>query len=74
MGRVARTLNIGIGTLTATPAYAGGIPGVVIDMLRVDVPVPASLYLAGPPPFGVAIGVGNATSPTLAFYLAAPSN
>jgi uncharacterized protein (TIGR03437 family) len=63
--------NIGIGTLTATPAYAGGIPGAVIDILRVDVPVPANLYMAGPPPFGVAVGVGNSTSPTLQFYLAA---
>jgi uncharacterized protein (TIGR03437 family) len=63
--------NIGIGTLAATPAYAGGIPGTVIDMLRVDVTVPANLYMAGPPPFGVAVAVGNSTSPTLQFYLAA---
>jgi uncharacterized protein (TIGR03437 family) len=63
--------NIGIGTLAATPAYAGGIPGMVIDILRVDVPVPSNLAMAGPPPFGVAIGVGNSTSPTLPFYLAA---
>jgi uncharacterized protein (TIGR03437 family) len=66
--------DIGIGTLAATPAYAGGIPGTVIDLLRVDVPVPANLYMAGPPPFGVAIGVGNSTSPTPQFYLAAPAN
>ena len=66
--------NIGIGTLTAAPAYAGGIPGTVIDMLRVDVPVPANLYMAGPPPFGVTVGVGNSTSPKLQFYLAASAN
>ena len=66
--------NIGIGTLAATPAYVGGIPGMVIDLLRVDVPVPANLYMAGPPPFGVAVRVGNSTSPTLQFYLAGPTN
>ena len=66
--------DIGIGTLTATPAYAGASPDTVINMLLVNVQVPANLYSDGPPPFGVAIRVGNSTSPTLQFYLAAPSN
>jgi uncharacterized protein (TIGR03437 family) len=66
-------INNGIGVMTAAPAYAGGVSGTVIDMLRVDVQVPATLYQAGPPPFGVAIMVGNSTSPTLPFYLVAQS-
>ena len=66
--------DIGIGTLKATPVYAGGIPGTVIDMLRVDVQVPSNLVSDGPPPFGVAVGAGNSTSPTLRFYLAASAN
>ncbi len=64
----------GIGSLAATPARASGIPGVVIDLLRVDVPVPAQLVMDGPPPFGVAVAVGNSTSPTLPFYVTVPSN
>jgi uncharacterized protein (TIGR03437 family) len=58
-----------VGSLSFTPAYAGGIPGAVIDLLRVDLPVPEQLVMAGPPPFGVAVTVGNATSQTLPFFV-----
>ena len=64
----------GIGTLAATPVYAGGIPGTAIDLLRVDVPVPAQLVIAGPPPFSVGVAAGNSTSPALPLYVAVPSN
>jgi hypothetical protein len=32
------------------------------------------LVMDGPPPFGVAVAVGNSTSPTLPFYVTVPSN
>jgi len=56
--------------LTATPAYAGGIPGWPIDILKVNAQVP-NVVQSGPPPFGVYVQVGSWTSPTIAFYVAA---
>jgi uncharacterized protein (TIGR03437 family) len=63
----------GIGTDTVTPAYAGSIPGMVIDMLRVDAVAP-NLNMQGPPPFGVAVAVGGSVSPPVPFYVASPAN
>ncbi|MGA2133835.1 MAG: SBBP repeat-containing protein [Bryobacteraceae bacterium] len=57
------------GVVTATPAYAGAIPGTVINLLRVSLPVPAALVAAGPPPFGITLTAGNATSPQVPFYV-----
>jgi uncharacterized protein (TIGR03437 family) len=60
-----------VGTMqTITPAYAGGIPGMVIDMLRVDMQQPAT----APTAVGcmVAVQVGSAFSPPASLYLAGP--
>jgi uncharacterized protein (TIGR03437 family) len=63
----------GVGTDTVTPAYAGSIPGMVIDMLEVNMQVP-NLNLQGPPPFGVGVAVGGAVSPSVPFYVSSPAN
>ena len=60
----------GVGTRTATPTYAGGIPGWPINVLEVKVPVP-DVVQSGPPPFGVYVKVGDSASPTISFYVAA---
>ena len=63
-----------IGTDTVTPAYAGSIPGVAMDMLEVNAPVP-NLNMMGPPPFSVGIAMGvSAVSPPVQFYVASPAN
>lgn len=59
----------GVGVDTVTPAYAGSIPGMPIDMLRVDARAP-NLDMMGPPPFGIAVGVDNSISPQVPFYVA----
>jgi uncharacterized protein (TIGR03437 family) len=56
---------------SVTPSYAGGIPGVVMDLLRVAAPAP-NLNMMGPPPFGVAVSVGGSVSPSVPFYVATP--
>ena len=61
----------GVGTDTVTPSYAGSIPGMVINMLRVDAAAP-NLNMMGPPPFGIAVGVGNSISPQSPFYVTSP--
>ena len=61
----------GVGTDTVTPTYAGSIPGMVIDMLWVDAQAP-NLNIMGPPPFGVAVVVGDSTLPEFPFYAASP--
>jgi uncharacterized protein (TIGR03437 family) len=65
--------SAGVGTDTVTPAYAGSIPGAVIDLLRVAAQAP-NLNMMGPPPFGVAVSVGGAVSPSVPFYVASPAN
>jgi uncharacterized protein (TIGR03437 family) len=52
-----------------TPTYAGGIPGMVIDLLRVDVPVPATLNCSASCSIG--IEVGNAGSSATGLSVAA---
>jgi len=59
----------GVGVDTVTPAYAGSIPGMVMDLLRVDAQAP-NLNMQGPPPFSVAIAMGNSVSPPVSFYVA----
>jgi hypothetical protein len=63
----------GVGTDAVMPTYAGGIPGTVIDLLRVDAQAP-NLNMMGPPPFGVAVSVGGSVSPSVPFYVASPAN
>jgi uncharacterized protein (TIGR03437 family) len=58
--------SAGVATDTVTPTYAGGIPGAVIDLLRVAAQVP-DLTMMGPPPFGVAASVGGSVSPSVLF-------
>jgi uncharacterized protein (TIGR03437 family) len=62
----------GVGVDTVAPSYAGSIPGMVMDMLEVKAPVP-NLNMQGPPPFGVAVVVGDSTSPEFPFYVASPA-
>jgi uncharacterized protein (TIGR03437 family) len=54
--------------VTVTPAYAGGIPGMVMDMLEVNAQAP-NLNMQGQPPFGVTISVGDSVSPQVPFYV-----
>jgi uncharacterized protein (TIGR03437 family) len=55
--------------LTVTPTYAGGIPGTVIDMLRVDVTLPSpslgEQYTSSP---AVVVQVGSSKSPPFQLY------
>ena len=55
------------GQQTLTPEYAGGVPGVVINMLRVAVKLPAVLDTAWGA--SVAVQVGDATSATTPLYV-----
>jgi uncharacterized protein (TIGR03437 family) len=64
-------ISSGAGTVTVTPTYAGGIPGAVIDLLRVAAQAP-NLTMMGPPPFSAAVVVGNSISPPVLFYLSSP--
>ena len=59
------------GVDTVVPTYAGSIPGMVMDMLRVDAQTP-NLSMQGPPPFSVTVLVGDAVSPAVPFYVASP--
>jgi uncharacterized protein (TIGR03437 family) len=61
-----------VGTDTVTPASASSIPGLVIDMLRVNAPAP-NLNMMGPPPFGVGVVVGSSVSPEVPFFVASPA-
>ncbi len=61
----------GVAIDSITPAYAGSIPGVVMDLLRVGAQAP-NLHMMGPPPFGVAVSVGGSVSPSVPFYVATP--
>ena len=63
----------GVGVDTVTPSYAASIPGMVINMLRVNARVP-NLTMMGPPPFGAAVVVGGVTSPVVSFSIASPAN
>jgi uncharacterized protein (TIGR03437 family) len=63
----------GEGLDTVTPSYAGSIPGMVINMLRVNAQAP-NLSMMGPPPFGAAVAVGGLTSPEVPFFVASPAN
>ncbi len=63
----------GVGTDTVTPAYAGSIPGMVMDMLRVDAQAP-NLNMQGPPPFSAAVTVGDVSTPAVPFYVTNPAN
>jgi len=62
------------GTLTETPSSVAGIPGVVADLVRVELPISAQLVTAGPPPFSIAVVVGASTSPAVPIYVTTPSN
>jgi uncharacterized protein (TIGR03437 family) len=70
----------GFGVQTVMPTYAGGIPGTVVNLLRVDFPaadLPCSVCRlavqlgAAPSPTGTSYG---AVSPTAPLYLASPSH
>jgi uncharacterized protein (TIGR03437 family) len=66
--------SAGVGTDSVTPTYAGSIPGMVMDMLKVNASTP-NLNMMGPPPFSVGIAVGvSAVSPPVQFYVASPAN
>ena len=52
---------------TVTPTYAAGIPGMVIDMLRVDAQVP----IVQEPLFGLSVYVGSTASPPFGVYASA---
>jgi uncharacterized protein (TIGR03437 family) len=55
------------GEQTVTPIYAGGIPGTVVNMLRVDAQMPSvSVPFYG---FDVAIQVGSSNSPGFPLYV-----
>ncbi|HTC91186.1 MAG TPA: SBBP repeat-containing protein [Bryobacteraceae bacterium] len=56
-----------LGVETVTPDYAGGVPGTVIDMLRVAVKLPAVLDTAWGS--SVAVQVGDAKSATTPLYV-----
>ena len=56
-----------LGEETVTPNYAGGVPGTVIDMLRVAVKLPAILDTAWGA--SVAVQVGDAKSGTTPLYV-----
>jgi hypothetical protein len=56
-----------LGVETVTPEYAGGVPGTVIDMLRVAVKLPAILDTAWGA--SVAVQVGGAKSATTPLYV-----
>jgi uncharacterized protein (TIGR03437 family) len=61
-----------VGTDAVTPAYAGSIPGMVMNMLKVNAQTP-NLSLQGPPPFGVGVVVGGVGSPLVQFYVSSPN-
>jgi len=61
--------GFGFVSQTLTPAYAGGIPGTVIDMLRVDVPL-ASLVSSGYTSWILSVAVADSSSPAVTLYLA----
>jgi uncharacterized protein (TIGR03437 family) len=65
---VFQIFGFGVYGQTVTPAYAGGVQGMAIDMLRVDAQVPADLNCSS----GCAIGVevGHLYFAGTAFYLA----
>jgi uncharacterized protein (TIGR03437 family) len=67
---VFQIFGFGVYGRTVTPAYAGGMQGTAIDMLRVDAQVPADLDCS----YGCSIGVelGNSYDAATAFHLAAP--
>jgi uncharacterized protein (TIGR03437 family) len=60
------------GEQTVTPAYAGGIPGAVINILRVDAKVPSALEGALTPiavfRFTATVQVGSSKSPSFPLY------
>jgi uncharacterized protein (TIGR03437 family) len=56
-----------IGSQIVTPTYAGGIPGTVIDLLRVDAKVPAGL--TGAWGFTVTVHVGSSSSSPIPLYV-----
>jgi len=60
--------QIEFGAQTVTPAYAGGIPGMVVSLLRVDAQVP-SVSSAGLN-FTLVIQVGDSKSPSFPLYVA----
>jgi hypothetical protein len=61
-----------LGEQTVTPAYAGGIPGTVVNMLRVNAAAPAALEGSSTPTgvfrFTVTIQVGSSQSPSFPLY------
>lgn len=60
------------GGQTVTPTYAGGIPGAVMNILRVDAKVPSAIEGAATPTavfrFTATVQVGSAQSPSFVVY------